>query len=159
MRTLYDKNNIYMHKRFLSNYALDLKEANNNQVFGELLAHLDSSQDTCDLCVKEISRRLRNSGFLESEYSPEEEKNLDVDRRNPSANYFKLGAVLKTRDGNRIGNGYVDEIYDDETAMVVTESGSKILFHLKDFVELFYPPETFVNINQARKSIHISKYA
>jgi len=68
--------------------------------------------------------------------------------------YMRLGAQLCTRDGRRVGNGFIDdfEVVDKVLlAKVVTDMGNVFYMTKNELKETFYPPKFIVNLEEFRE--------
>ena len=69
--------------------------------------------------------------------------------------YMVVGAQLRTRDGRRLGNAFVNEIYlheqlKENVAVCYTDAGSRFTFTLSELEDEFYPPVFIMKIENAR---------
>ena len=71
-----------------------------------------------------------------------------------NGNYMDIGAQLRTRDGRRCGNAFVNNLRDRPPlgiiADVVTDAGSSFSMTLSELEEAFYPPIYIMNLLEAR---------
>lgn len=75
--------------------------------------------------------------------------------RHSNGAYMEAGAQLRTRDGRRMGNAYVDRIEGHastgELAVVITDMGSRSRMTAAELEELFYPPSYVMRVDEARQ--------
>lgn len=75
--------------------------------------------------------------------------------RKSLGDYMEEGAQLRTRDGRRCGNAYIDSIEQHaslgQIAIVVTDMGSVMRMTFNEVADYFYRPEYIMDVVEARK--------
>jgi hypothetical protein len=76
-------------------------------------------------------------------------------KKRSDGTYMELGAQLRTRDGRRFGNAYVDNLRDvpelGQVADVITDAGSCFAMIQAELEGGFYPPAYVMKLDNARR--------